>query len=466
VKENYINLCTFNFGKRNYVVMKNNSKIMYFESVNGKYVMPIISFNLYDNEGKSLTVVNQHFFMNQLINRLNIAYKKGILSSNDEFSVFLNDLKAKIENDISLKKIFKGSFMNEINEENFESNKREIIKYLDKFKFDTFVNYNNVSIFNGSLEKKSDDIVEVVDDSIDISDDAAHNNSTGADVAPVISSSVDSSDQIDNMFNFSDVNKFELQDSSDVVSSDDYFATVSDVVSDNSLNVLGNELSDSSSNLSNNIVVESDIKSPIVFDSGVVDSTVQNNEVVLDNGLSVIDSENNNSNNIVSSNSSLNSDVGIFQNASNSSIDNSSVINNQPYVDNVSFNVISNGVNDSVVEPNIQSNVSYVDEVKNRLQNPSNVGSNIINLNQEKYGSEIGVIDAPFKANENVDLNDNVISDKNSLPELENISSDVNDILDNSVTEGKKGNFKVIVFLIIFVLILLVISFFLYNYVF
>ena len=63
MKENYINLCTFNFGKRNYVVMKNNSKIMYFESVNGKYVMPIISFNLYDNEGKSLTVVNQHFFM-------------------------------------------------------------------------------------------------------------------------------------------------------------------------------------------------------------------------------------------------------------------------------------------------------------------------------------------------------------------------------------------------------------------
>lgn len=135
-----------------YTVMKNNDKVLYFEVVNNKYVQPISSFNLYDNEGKSLTSVNEHFFMNQLVNRINVACKKGIFISDQEIVDFLNKVKASCE-DLELKKLFKGSYMTEINEFNFENNKRNIVRYLDKFKFDTFVDYNNVSVFSGSLEK-------------------------------------------------------------------------------------------------------------------------------------------------------------------------------------------------------------------------------------------------------------------------------------------------------------------------
>ena len=149
----YNNLCVFNFGKHVYVVMKNADKVMYFENVDGKYAMPITNFNLYDNQGKSLTLVNQHFFMNQLISRLNVAFKKGYFSNDDDVIKYLNDLKGNSENNVELMKLFKGAFMSEINESNFEHNKREILKFLDKYRFDTFVNYNNVAIFNGSLDK-------------------------------------------------------------------------------------------------------------------------------------------------------------------------------------------------------------------------------------------------------------------------------------------------------------------------
>lgn len=155
MRDNYIDLCCFNFGKRSYVIMKNNFKIMFFEKVDNKYEMPILSFNLSDNVGKSLTVVNQNFFMSQLINRLNIAFNKGILSKDKEIVEYLNVIKVKAENDIYLKKLFKGSLMKEIDDINFEFNKREIIKYLDNFKIGMFASYNNVSIFNGSIEKNS-----------------------------------------------------------------------------------------------------------------------------------------------------------------------------------------------------------------------------------------------------------------------------------------------------------------------
>lgn len=155
MRDNYIDLCCFNFGKRSYVIMKNNFKIMFFEKVDNKYEMPILSFNLSDNVGKSLTVVNQNFFMSQLINRLNIAFNKGILSKDKEIVEYLNVIKVKAENDIYLKKLFKGSLMKEIDDINFDYNKREIIKYLDNFKIGVFTNYNNVSIFNGSIEKNS-----------------------------------------------------------------------------------------------------------------------------------------------------------------------------------------------------------------------------------------------------------------------------------------------------------------------
>lgn len=135
-----------------YTVMKNNDKVLYFEVVNNKYVQPISSFNLYDNAGKSLTSVNEHFFMNQLVNRINVACKKGIFISDQEIVDFLNKVKTSC-GDSELVKLFKGTYMNEINEFNFENNKRNIVRYLDKFKFDTFVDYNNVSVFSGSLEK-------------------------------------------------------------------------------------------------------------------------------------------------------------------------------------------------------------------------------------------------------------------------------------------------------------------------
>ena len=54
MRENYSNLCVLNLGKHCYSIMKNNDKVMYFENVNGKYVMPITSFNLYDNETRNL----------------------------------------------------------------------------------------------------------------------------------------------------------------------------------------------------------------------------------------------------------------------------------------------------------------------------------------------------------------------------------------------------------------------------
>ena len=152
MRDNFVKLLDFIFGKYIYTVMKNNDKVLYFEVVNNKYVQPISSFNLYDNAGKSLTSVNEHFFMNQLVSRINVAYKKGIFISDQEIVDFLNKVKTSC-GDPELIKLFKGTYMNEINEFNFENNKRNIVRYLDKFKFDTYVDYNNVSVFSGSLEK-------------------------------------------------------------------------------------------------------------------------------------------------------------------------------------------------------------------------------------------------------------------------------------------------------------------------
>lgn len=152
MRDNYVKLIDFVFGKYTYTVMKNNDKVMYFEVVNNKYVLPVDSFNLYDNEGKSLTSVNEHFFMNQLVNRINNFCRKGILISDQEIVEYLEKIKSS-SGDPELKKLFKGSNMKQIDEFNFEDNKRNLIRYLDKFKYDSFVDYNNVSIFDGSLEK-------------------------------------------------------------------------------------------------------------------------------------------------------------------------------------------------------------------------------------------------------------------------------------------------------------------------
>lgn len=223
MEDNYSNLCIFNFGKRSFSIMKNGDKVLYFEVVDGKYVMPITSFSLYDNEGKSLTVVNQHFFMNQLINRLNVAFKKGYFSDDNDIMSYLNDMKNKIERDVDLNKLFKGSLMSEIDEFNFEQNKRKILEYLDKFKFDTFINYNNVSIFSGSLEKNPSGEVPVQEAPVEVpvenSQEVSNEVVTGAP-------SLDSIEDISKAFDFS-TTKF--NDTNEFVNSNDYFGNVSGV---------------------------------------------------------------------------------------------------------------------------------------------------------------------------------------------------------------------------------------------
>lgn len=183
MRDNYINLETIKYGKHEYVILKNNDKILYFELINGKYEMPVISFDLYDNEGKSLTSVNQHFFMNQLVNKLNISCKKGIFISNDEIIDYLKELKSKTESDLELKKLFKGALMAEIDEKNFEENKKEILKYLDKYKFDTFVDYNNVAIFNGTLEKNTAEKEDIGEINIDKNQPTTKENDSNNDVS-------------------------------------------------------------------------------------------------------------------------------------------------------------------------------------------------------------------------------------------------------------------------------------------
>ena len=231
--DNYSNLCMFNFGKRSYSIMKNGDKVLYFEVVDGKYVMPITSFSLYDNEGKSLTVVNQHFFMNQLINRLNVAFKKGYFSDDNDIMSYLNDMKNKIERDVDLNKLFKGSLMPEIDEFNFEQNKRKILEYLDKFKFDTFINYNNVSIFSGSLEKNPSGEALVQEAPVEVPIETVQEN------VPVVSQEVSSEesvvtdapslDSIEDISKAFDFSTTKFNDTNEFVNSSDYFGNVSGV---------------------------------------------------------------------------------------------------------------------------------------------------------------------------------------------------------------------------------------------
>ena len=305
MRDNYIKLIDLNFGKYTYTVMKNNDNILYFEVVNNKYVQPISSFSLYDNEGKSLTNVNQHFFMNQLINRINVACKKGIFISDQEIVEYLNTVKSSCD-DPELKKLFKGSYMNEISELYFEQNKRSILKYLDKFKYDTFVDYNNVSIFDGSLEKgishnyttdtveqsNSQELVETPDMTSE-----AINNSDDLEVIDVIDEpTVENVQQSQNVVS-SDIDFMNIpvdNSSGDVVSSSDYFSNsqpvqtsehlVSDVVQ-NDIQVsgssasLGNELN-SEVNLVQENVIQSDVQpvqENIVQDYSSQQSAVQEN---------------------------------------------------------------------------------------------------------------------------------------------------------------------------------------------
>ena len=282
MRDNFVKLMDFIFGKYIYTVMKNNDKVLYFEVVNNKYVQPISSFNLYDNAGKSLTSVNEHFFMNQLVSRINVACKKGIFISNQEIIDFLNKIKASC-GDPELMKLFKGSYMNEINEFNFEDNKRNIVRYLDKFKFDTFVDYNNVSVFNGSLEKNvsAEPVVapsqdEAMNDQNNITENGVVSNimdnedvnigvngSEEMDVVDVIDESaidnnVSNAQQSENVGTIDFMNIPVDNSVGDVVNSSDYFSNSQVAQNSNQL---------SQDNLQTPIESQSDLTTPLDFNS-------------------------------------------------------------------------------------------------------------------------------------------------------------------------------------------------------
>ena len=369
MRDNYIKLIDFIFGKYMYTVMRNNDKILYFEVVNNKYVEPIYSFNLYDNEGKSLTSVNEHFFMNQLVNRINVACKKGIFISDQEIVEYLNKVKSSC-GDPKLKKLFKGSYMSEINEFYFEDNKRSILRYLDKFKYDTFVDYNNVSIFNGSLEKNGNQ--SVADVNLDASNESVETNDVvnNEPVVESIDDSVENIDVVDDSDSTTTSNDIDFMNVSvdnslgDVVNSSDYFSNqISDNSSQNVEEVIENN---DVQNVTSNDMVQ-DVVDDIIDESSVVsnqDNVVQS----VDNVQNVQQSADLTAPLDFNSLYSNNSSQPVVQNNEQAVVDN--VQNAQQSADltaPLDFNSLySNNVSQPVVQNNEQP---VVDNVQNAQQN-------------------------------------------------------------------------------------------------
>lgn len=424
MKENYSELCSFNFGKRCYVVIKNSNKVIYFERVNDKYVMPITSFDLYDNEGKSMTLVNEHFFMNQLVSRINIALGKGYFVNDVEIIDYLSGINSSIEGDVNLKKILKGSLMSKIDVDNFEFNKKRILDYIDKFKIETYVDYNNVSVFNGSLSKNivndvdvnnfnfsSDTYDEIVDDdksNVEVSNDLANDSELVND------------EKLD--FEISDEIVDNSKSNDEIV--DDEVIEIDDI---DSKNVVLND----SVNFSSNDFEE-------IIDDDIISDTFnksdnENVDFIVDNVSSSLN------NNDVDDFNMILSDIGNFSSSVSESDNN--VLNNQllePVIDNLpNDSLASNQVNEVADFSN-----NYINEVKNRIVSSSSFDSN---------GS--------FVPNENVDLKNKVISDKNDLPEIGDDSG-------ASDVKKKKGKGGIVLFFIILIAFLVVISYLLYMYVF
>lgn len=480
MRDNYIKLIDFVFGKYMFTIMKNNDKVLYFEVVDNKYVQPITSFNLYDNEGKSLTNVNEHFFMNQLVSRINVACKKGIFISDQEIFDFLSKIK-NMCNDLELKKLFKGSYMNEINEFNFENNKKNILKYLDKFKFDTFVDYSSVSVFDGSLEKEfpksiSNDILE---DSSALLDVGNSNNTEEIDVLDdsFLESENDSS-SVSNSVDIDFVNIPVDNSNGDVVNSSDYFSgsqvvqsdvpfedktldsnvqlEVQDSVVDSSIQEntnqenLNQDNSDSTSSL--------DLTAPLDFNSlyshNDEQPIVSSDGTSQDNIQMVLNSDFSNSipntgldyasvDNVVQPidiNQNIES-VDVESNNEKVSFSNDGFSLAEPFVENsVDFNLNNNNVmySEQISAP------SYVSDVKSRIE------SSVID-------SQLGVMNSNVTES---DLDKTVITDKVSMPELDSVS-DV-----KSKKNKKNKSFGVVIFIIILLTLLVAFAYFLYNYIF
>lgn len=467
MKDNYSKLITFKFGKHIYDVLKEYDKVLYFEVQDDNYIMPIESFNLYDNQGKSLTSVNQHFFMNQLVSRINLACKKGIFVSDEEIVDYLSKLKNKVESDSELSSLFKGSLMGEINEDNFEKNKKSLLDYLDKNRFDTFVNYNNVSIFTGSLEKES----EVSDDTskTDILDDQP-----------------------------TDV--LEVQPVEEIVSSEPVEEVVETPIEENNQGTVQFDNLDS-------VRVDDE---PAVDVNDFFGNSQANSAYESDFDMQ----DSNNSNNMFFDMSAENSFDSNFGTESQPE----PVLNTEKLsVDNNVSNVFYGGFSEPTVSNDVPSNVSYIDEVKNRIGDSSSVVSEFNSMStpafeyqgtpvdsevndvlEETITPEVNVVEPVITNNEvsNNSLEEasintfstevqsdalNSVSDTtiNSAIVQENVSNSSTgqnelsmDFDDNSITQSdlqknnKKSSAGVIIFIIILVLLLIGFSYYLYNYVF
>ena len=483
MRDNYVKLIDFIFGKYMYTVMRNNDKILYFEVVNNKYVEPIYSFNLYDNEGKSLTSVNEHFFMNQLVNRINVACKKGIFISDQEIVEYLNKVKSSC-GDSELKKLFKGSYMSEINEFYFENNKRNILRYLDKFKYDTFVDYNNVSIFNGSLEKNGNQ--SVADVNLDTSNESVETNDVvnNEPVVESIDDSVENIDVVDDSDSTTTSNNIDFMnipvDNSlgDVVNSSDYFSNqisdnssqnVEEVIENNDVqNVTSNDMVqdvvddiiDESSVVSNqdnvvqsvdNVQQSADLTAPLDFNSLYSNNSSQpvvENSVVSDNiqmvpntdfSSSTLNTISNEANGI--SNDGQHVQPIDLNESPNVQFSNDGFSLAEPLVENA---VDSNLNNNNVMYSEQVSAPSYITEVKDRLQNNA-------------FNTELGVMSPNVTES---DLDKTVVVDKVSMPPLESVTDE------GSKKPKKKKSFGVVIFIIILLLVLAGFAYFLYNYIF
>ena len=526
MRDNYIKLIDFVFGKYMYTVMKNNDNVLYFEVVDNKYVQPISSFNLYDNEGRSLTNVNQHFFMNQLVNRINVACKKGIFISDQEIVEYLSRVKDSC-NDSELKKLFKGTYMNEINVTNFENNKRSILKYLDNFKYDTFVDYNNVSVFNGSLEKnpvesnndlkKQTELNIVVEPKEEVDDIFQSGElSNEMDVIDVVDESKQKIDvpvlpvQPESVeLDFTNIPVDESK--GDVVSSNDYFSNVQldnkqsndvEIIDDNLNNgvispvgivnqvnsvanpevVLSVDMNNQVNSVVNPEVVPSvDMNNQVnsVVNPEVVPSVDMNNQV-----NSVVNPEvvppvdmNNQVNSVV--NGSVSSQIGTAPADFNLLYGNS---NNQQI-----NNLVQNSKDSQVIQP-ILNNDASINTQNNSFSNdgfsmtePLIENSTVSNLNNNNvmYSEQIGATNYISEVKDRIESNAfntelDVMNPNVTEMDLEKtvVTDKVNMPQLDEVTDQKgkknkgKKSFGVIIFIIILLLVLAGFAYFLYNYIF
>ena len=455
MNENYKCLGNFNFGKRNYVILKNENKIKYFEKINEQYVMPILGFSLYDNEGKSLTHVNQHYFMNELTKKINEAFNKKIFVNDIECINYLDNLIKEISSDIELKRLFKGTNMKIINEEYFERNKKDINKYLDKFRCDTFVNYNNVSIFDGSILKNENKILE--------------NSELNEEIKEEKIDEINIEDKLDNLevVDFSEIKEDKL-DNLEIIESNEENIDEFEIID---FNQIKEEKIDEFELSEDEKIKENKIENLEIIDSNQIneDNKIKNNDEFLINELEksnnvidlISDFEEKNINyqfNNLENNDNSNIEVKYEDNINNEEIKNENIneikkeenldfINNGNLLFNNSVN--ENNINNNKINENINTelnkkeniNLSYIDQVKNRIENNKNESVlNVKNSTNINFGEE-------------TDINSEVIVDNNQLPEIDNINNEI--IKEYKTTKKKKGKFK---FIILFILLNIIIG--------